>query len=102
VLTITDDQGRPVRRMDLEGGEGLRRVAWNLRRDPAAQTDPADGTAGRGGQGGGRGGGRGGRGGNQGALVEPGRYRATLGRMSGDIVTPIGQPQSFGVVRIEQ
>ncbi len=29
---------------------------------------------------------------------EPGRYRATLGRMSGDIVTPIGQPQAFGVV----
>ena len=49
------------------------------------------------------GGGRGfGRGAQLGPLVTPGRYRATLGRMSGDIVTPIGQPQAFGVVNIEQ
>jgi hypothetical protein len=27
--------------------------------------------------------------------VPAGRYRATLGRMVGDIVTPIGEPQSF-------
>ena len=42
----------------------------------------------------------GGRGGNPGTLVEPGRYRATLGRMAGDIVTPIGTPQVFKVVPI--
>ena len=55
VLTISDDAGRPVRRMDLEKGAGLRRVAWNLRTDPPAA--PAPGTpeaaaAGRGAQGG--------------------------------------------------
>ena len=105
VLTISDDAGRPVRRMDIDKGAGLRRVAWNLRMDPPAPPAPgspeAAAAAGRGGQAG-RGGFGGGRGGNQGALVQPGRYRATLGRMVGDIVTPIGAPQSFGVVQIPQ
>jgi photosystem II stability/assembly factor-like uncharacterized protein len=106
VLTITDDAGKPIRRIDLEGGAGLRRVAWNLRADPpAAQGDQGQGAGGRGQQGGGQqaGGGRGfGRGAQLGPLVTPGRYRATLGRMSGDIVTPIGQPQAFGVVQVDQ
>jgi hypothetical protein len=91
--------------MDVDKGAGLRRVAWNLRTDPPAPPAPgspeAAAAAGRGGQGG-RGGFGGGRGGNQGALVPPGRYKATLGRMVGDIVTPIGAPQSFGVVQIPQ
>ncbi len=34
----------------------------------------------------------------RGPLVPAGRYRATLGRMVGDIVTPIGEPQSFQVL----
>jgi len=85
-----------VRRLDLEKTAGLRRIAWNLRTDPPAA--PAGG-AGRGAPAG-RGGfaGFGGRG-NQPPLVEPGRYRATLGRLVGDIVTPIGQPQTFTVVQ---
>jgi photosystem II stability/assembly factor-like uncharacterized protein len=105
VLTISDDAGRPVRRMDLAKGTGLRRVSWNLRADlppaPAPGTPAAADAAGRGGQAG-RGGFGGGRGGNQGALVQPGRYRATLGRLVGDVVTPIGSPQSFAVVQIPQ
>ena len=102
VLTISDDTGRPVRRMDLEKGAGLRRTTWNLRADPPAPSSPAAAAAaGRGGQAG-RGGFGGGRGGNQGALVQPGRYRATLGRQVSDIVTPIGSPQTFAVVQIPQ
>jgi hypothetical protein len=97
VLTISDDAGRPIRRMDLDKGAGLRRAAWNLRTDPPPAAAGAAG-AGRGAQAG-RGGGRGG---NLPPLVEPGRYRATLGRMVGDIVTPIGSPQTFSVVRIAQ
>jgi photosystem II stability/assembly factor-like uncharacterized protein len=106
VLTIADDGGRPVRRLDLARGPGLQRIAWNLRGEASAA-----------GRGGGRGaaavaqaedndedqdepppvaGGRGGP--PQGALVPAGRYRATLGRMVGEIVTPIGDPQSFQVV----
>jgi hypothetical protein len=30
--------------------------------------------------------------------VAPGRYRATLGKLVGEIVTPIGDPQTFLVV----
>ena len=75
VLTISDDGGRPIRRMDIDKGAGLRRVAWNLRMDPPAPPAPgspeAAAAAGRGGQAG-RGGFGGGRGGNQGALVPAG------------------------------
>jgi hypothetical protein len=105
VLTIADDTGKPIRRLDLERSVGLYRVAWNLRGEAPA------GQGGRGGRGGGAGGGAGaggddpeqpqffgGRGGQQGPLAAPGRYRATLGRMVGDIVTPIGEPQPFQVV----
>jgi photosystem II stability/assembly factor-like uncharacterized protein len=98
VLTIADDTGKPVRRMDLEKTSGLRRIAWNLRTDPPAAPAAGAAGAGRGGAGG-RGGFGGGRG-NQGTLVEPGRYRATLGRMEGDTVTPIGTPQAFRVVTV--
>jgi photosystem II stability/assembly factor-like uncharacterized protein len=91
VLTITDENGGLIRRLDLDGSPGLRRTTWNLRTEPPAQPPQGQGAAGRGGRGGGRGG-------QQAPLVQPGRYRATLGRMAGDIVTPIGQPQTFGVV----
>ena len=94
VLTIADDTGKQVRRLDLEKTAGLRRIAWNLRTDPPAA--PAAGTAGRG-AGGGRGGFGGGRG-NLAPLVEPGQYRATLGSLAGETVTPIGPAQSFAVV----
>jgi hypothetical protein len=30
--------------------------------------------------------------------VPPGRYTATLGKLSGDTVTAVGKPQSFQVV----
>jgi hypothetical protein len=93
VLTITDDAGRQIRRMDISKTAGLRRVAWNLRGEP-----PATPAAGRGGQG--AGGGRGGP--PQGALVTPGTYRATLGRRLGETVTGIGAPQTFRVVQITQ
>jgi hypothetical protein len=97
VLTIADDTGRQVRRIEIEKTAGLRRVAWNLRSDPPA---PSANTtqAGRGGRGG-----FGGRGGPpQGPLVTPGRYRATLGKLVGDTVTPLGTSQSFTVVQIPQ
>ena len=94
VLTIADEQGKQVRRLDLDKTEGLRRVAWNLRGDPPPPSAANQGRGGRGGFGGGRGG-------NQGAVVEPGRYRATIGRLTGDKVTPIGESQSFNVLPLD-
>ena len=100
VLTIADDTGKQIRRIDLLKDAGVHRVAWDLR----GETPPAPAGA-RGGQGGAGGeappeaaqafGGRG----RQGGPPAPaGRYRATIGKLTGDTVTPIGQPQSFLIV----
>ncbi len=136
VVTIADDTGKQVRRIDqlpvvnrqpgdtrpaedLPKNAGVHRVVWNLRGDPPA-APPQDAAAGQGARGGagagavggaqaGRGGGAaggpqagggfGGFGGRGGApAVEPGRYTATLGKMTGETVTPIGKPQTFMVV----
>jgi len=36
VLTISDETGRQIRRLDLDKSSGLRRIAWNLRGEIAA------------------------------------------------------------------
>jgi hypothetical protein len=115
VLTITDDSGKQVRRLELERTAGLRRVAWNLRTDPPASggvgTAGSTGSPQAGATQGGRAGGPGaaggfgqgfGRGGQQAPLVPAGRYRATLGTLVGDKVTAIGRTQTFMVVQIPQ
>jgi hypothetical protein len=98
VLTIADENGRQVRRLDLDKSSGLRRIAWNLRADAPPQ-NPADQGRGGGAGGAGFGGGRGGP--PQGPVVATGRYRATIGRLAGDKVTAVGTPISFSVLPIE-
>ena len=106
VMTIADDTGKQVRRFDVPKTAGLNRATWNLRADaPPAEGrgggrggDPGDPAGGGEQQQAGQGGGRGGP--PQGPLVSPGRYRATLGRQSGETVTPIGAAQSFQVVAL--
>ena len=114
VLTISDDGGQQVRRLELPKTAGLNRVTWNLRGEPPA--GPGRGGGRGGGAGAGRGGGGAaggggdeqpeppttGRGGAQAPLVAPGRYRATLGKQSGETVTPIGQPQTFLVMPLSR
>ena len=96
VLTITDEAGKQVRRMDID-----KRRACGASRGTCAAIPRRPARIRRSGRGGG--GGFGGRGGPpQGPLVAPGRYRATLGKLIGDTVTPIGPPQSFTVVQIAQ
>ena len=96
VVTITDDAGKQIRRIESERnqplptGAGIHRSAWDLR------TDPPPAQPGQGGRG--AGGGRG----QQAPLVAPGRYHAVLGKMVGTDVTPIGSPQSFTVVPLER
>jgi hypothetical protein len=86
VITIADSTGKQVRRLTIPPGLGVHREAWNLLGDPG----PGQGGGGRGGRGGGGGG----------ALVPPGRYTATLGKLTGETVTPIGKPQSFLVMPV--
>ena len=117
VLTIANQAGQQVRRCELEKAPGLRRVAWSLMPDtpatPGRGGSPAGGAGGRGagtpdsastsggqpavpsctapaGRGGGRGGG--------GQRAPNGSYTATIGRMVGTTVTPIGPAQSFLVL----
>jgi photosystem II stability/assembly factor-like uncharacterized protein len=122
VLTIADENGRPVRRMDIDQTAGVRRIAWDLRADPPpVRAGGAGAGGGQGGPGGsGAQGGAGARAAGQGAgaaaappaggqgaprqgpVVAPGRYRAQLGTLTGDTVTAVGPEQSFTVVRIPQ
>jgi hypothetical protein len=90
-ITIADDQGQQVRRIELtpeQASLGLHRLAWDLHRDP-----PAGAQGGRGG-----GGGFGGRGFNNAPAVAQARYTATIGTLSGDTFTAVGRPVSFLVL----
>jgi photosystem II stability/assembly factor-like uncharacterized protein len=109
VLEIKDDSGKRVRRLDLLRERGVHRVAWDLRGEAPPAPPTAQTTADQGG-GRGRGGGAGGSGGDQetapggrgavrqGPLVATGRYRASIGRLTGETFTAIGDPQPFLVV----
>jgi hypothetical protein len=122
MLTIENQAGQQVRRCELDKTGGLRRVAWGL--IPDAPVTPAGrGGAGGGGGGAGRGAGApdssaasgpaapaqcsappgrvGGRGGG-GQRVPNGSYSATIGKMVGTTVTPIGPAQSFLVLPLPQ
>ncbi len=88
VLNIADEAGRQVRQIGLDNAPGVKRVAWDLRGTPAAgAAGAAQGQRGAGGAA---------------ALAPAGRYTATLGKLVGDKVTPIGPTQSFRVVTIPQ
>ena len=89
VLTITDEAGQQVRRLELPDESGIHRVTWDLRRNPPAPPPAA------------RAGGAGGRA-RQGDRVETGRYTATLGRLAGGQVTALGKPQTVLVVPLER
>jgi hypothetical protein len=88
VLTIADETGKQIRHLDLDKSPGLRRFAWNLRTEapPASAPGAQQGF---------------GRGGPQGTVVPQGRYRATINRVTGDKLTPVGASVSFNVLPIE-
>jgi photosystem II stability/assembly factor-like uncharacterized protein len=108
VLTIADDAGRPIHRIALQTREGLARIAWNLRADSRSVSElggtaqsgqrggpgPAPGVESAQRGGGPRGGGRGG----AAEIVGAGYYTATLGRLAGGELTPLGKTQSFHVL----
>jgi hypothetical protein len=95
-IAISDAAGREVRRIDLTGEPGVKRVVWNLAGTPPAP--PAGAPAAAAGRGG-RAGGFGGRGGG-GAAVEQGKYTATIGKVTNGTFTAVGAGQSFYVVPI--
>jgi photosystem II stability/assembly factor-like uncharacterized protein len=101
VLNITDETNKQIRRIELSKEPGVHRVAWDLRGEAPAAQGGRGGRAGAGGaddQEAAQAFGRGGRAG--GPPVATGRYRATIGKLTGDTFTAIGQPQSFGVIAL--
>jgi photosystem II stability/assembly factor-like uncharacterized protein len=93
ILTITDGDGKVVRRLTGPASAGIHRVTWDLRYPAATLT-------GGGPPGGGGGGGEEGQppGPPSGALVMPGKYTVSLAKRVNDVTTPLGSPQSFSVV----
>ena len=98
IFTVTDSEGKVVRRLSSNPGQGVQRVVWDMRYTPPsiAATPPGGGP---GGQGGPPPEGEGGRfGGPQGPLVMPGKYTVTYAMRVNGIVTPMPGSQSFSVV----
>ncbi len=90
VLTVTDGEGRVVRRLGGEDGAGFHRLAWDLRYDPPdpvsleppRKLPPWAGPP-------------------QGPLAPPGRYRVRLTRVVGGEEVPLGEPQELTVRALE-
>ncbi|MFN2491671.1 MAG: glycosyl hydrolase [Pyrinomonadaceae bacterium] len=86
ILTVTDSEGRVVRRLTGPITAGMQRVAWDLRSPPASlppppnpeTEDPFSDPPG-------------------GPLVMPGAYKVSLAKRIGGVMTPMGQSQEFQV-----
>ncbi len=97
LFTITDAEGKIVRRINAPAGQGFQRTVWDMRfTPPSVSAGGGGGGFGGGGGGGGEGGGGFG-GGPQGPLVMPGKYTVTMAMRSGGVVTSIPGSQTFNV-----
>jgi photosystem II stability/assembly factor-like uncharacterized protein len=107
LLTVSDQEGRVVRRLTGPTTAGTQRVTWNLRY-PTPNPPGVGGGPGGGGEGGGGGGGGDpeqetpfGGGGPSGPMVVPGRYSVTLSKRVDGVLTTIGEPQTFAVAPLD-
>ena len=92
IFTITDAEGKIVRRLNAPAAPGIQRVVWDMRYTaPSIQAAPTQ-------FGGGGGGGFGGGFGPQGVLVMPGKYNVTMAIKVNGVVTPLPGSQSFNVI----
>ena len=93
LFTISDEQGKVVRRLTAPATAGIQRVVWDMRYTPpaisaapprpSADPDLPEGFAGRG---------------PQGAFVMPGKYSVTMAMRVRGVVTPMPGTQTFEVV----
>ena len=99
LLTITDEQGNVIRRLNGPTGAGFQRVAWDFRYPaPNPVTSAAGGAGGAGAEGDEEGGGFGG---PRGPLVPPGTYKVSLSTRQNGRETVAGT-QSFRAVPLGQ
>lgn len=94
LFTISDAEGKVVRRLTAPAMFGIQRVTWDFRYAPpivqaAPQLPPEGGAAGAGGFGGF---------GPQGELAMPGKYTVTMAKRVGGVITPLPGSQTFNVV----
>ncbi|HEX9632496.1 MAG TPA: hypothetical protein VGA02_08510, partial [Gemmatimonadales bacterium] len=94
IVTVTDPEGRVVRRLTGPTGAGLQRVTWDLRYPSSAPV-----TSARGGGGGGFGGF--GFGGGAGPYVVPGTYTVAIAKLVDGVVTPLGQSQTVELYQLD-
>jgi hypothetical protein len=95
IVTVTDPEGRVVRRLTGPVSAGVNRVTWDLRYPPATPVTP------RPAGGGGPGGGFFGFGGGAGPFVVPGTYTVSLAKRVDGVVTPLASPQTFEVYSLD-
>src|SRR2546421_5712986 len=87
IITVTDSEGRVVRRLTGPITAGMQRVTWDLRYPPASlpppphpeTEDPFSDPPG-------------------GPLVLPGAYKSSVAKRINGVMTPVGQSQDFNVV----
>lgn len=91
IFTVTDADGRIVRRLTAGAGAGVQRVVWDFRETPPAISagGPPNPFGGGDGEGFSRG--------PQGHLVMPGRYTVTMALKVNGVVAPLPGSQSFNV-----
>lgn len=89
IFTITDAEGRVVRRLMEAPEAGVHRVTWDLRYPSLMPVMP------------GPAGGRGGRRGGGGPYVVPGTYHVAMAKLFDGVETPLGTPQTFDVYLLD-
>jgi len=92
ILTVSDPEGRIVRRLTGRTSSGVTRVTWDLRYPSSSPIRSGGGVGGFMGFGGGSG---------SGPYVVPGTYTVSLAKIVRGEVTPVGEPQSFEVYLLD-
>ncbi len=117
LFTISDAEGKVVRRLTGPAAPGIQRLNWDFRYAPPVVQAAPQGFGGFGGGGGAGGGGAGGGGaggggddpagggggggfggGPQGELAMPGKYSVTMAKRVGGVIAPLAGTQTFNVV----
>jgi len=97
IFTVTDAEGKIVRRMTAPAAAGIQRATWDLRyTPPIIRNQPAGGPGGRGGEPADPDQGFGNRG-PEGPLVMPGKYTVTMALQVNGVTTPVAGQQTFNV-----
>jgi photosystem II stability/assembly factor-like uncharacterized protein len=97
IFTITDADGKVVRRLTAPAAPGVQRIVWDFRYAPPIIQQAPQGPGGGGGGFSGGGGGFGGFG-PQGVLAMPGKYTVKMARRVDGVVTELPGSQTLNVV----